>query len=217
MAFQDDEREIEIRKIFGLSEPPNRSRHDTDGLLKVNGSAIEFELKSTLEGKSVTTARDVGFDHLEKWKSKHWLIGIYKENKFQYAVYLPPSVLLPWINEKEEYIRTDYKLAEIIHQKLALKEMYKLVGKKRKYTYEDAKKLHKNQLKKEQYIELMDLDLGYSPEKMLSLLHRRINYLMLRGYTLNNPHIPNRFVKAGFKIEKNFKSALRKLVKQNLN
>lgn len=217
MAFQDDEREIEIRTLFGLSEPENRSRQDTDGILKVNDKVIEFELKSTIENSSVTTARDVGFNHLEKWKTKHWIVGIYKKNKLEYAVYMPPSVLLPWIEEKEEYIRVDYKLAEIIHSKLSLNEMYTLVGKKKNYTYEDARKLHKNQLRKDQYLQMMDIEDGYSPQKMLSLLHQRINYLMLRGYTLNNPHIPNKYIKLGYKIEKNYKSELKKLILKNIS
>ena len=66
MAFQDDAREKEIRKIFGLSEPENRSRHDTDAILEFGSRTIEFELKSSTEGSSITTARDVGFKHLTK-------------------------------------------------------------------------------------------------------------------------------------------------------
>lgn len=39
----------------------------------------------------------------------------------------------------------------------------------------------------------MDLPDGYSPKRMLEILRLRARYLLDRGSTLNNPHIPKRF------------------------
>jgi hypothetical protein len=37
----------------------------------------------------------------------------------------------------------------------------------------------------------MDVDGGYSAMRMLEILRRRCQYLLLRGATLNNPSIPS--------------------------
>lgn len=214
-AFQDDVREIEIREMFKLAVPPNRGRHDVDAILKLKNKTIEFELKSTRENSSVTTARDVGYIHLEKWKTRHWLVGIYKDKIFSHAIYLPPALMKDWIEEKEEYIRADFEIVKILHNKIDVSEMNKLIGKKSIYTYEDARDLQKNQYSKEEYLSLMDLKNGYSPKRMLSLVHNRAKYLLLRGSTLNNPHIPSGVIKKGFKITKNFAPELKNLVEQN--
>ncbi|MGH3609863.1 MAG: hypothetical protein ACRDRD_17525, partial [Pseudonocardiaceae bacterium] len=42
------------------------------------------------------------------------------------------------------------------------------------------------------YRALMDRKNGYSPERMLTLLRERCRYLLDRGSTRNNPHIPQR-------------------------
>lgn len=217
MSFQDDKREIQVRELFKLSEPENRSRHDTDAILDLGKDGIiEFELKSTQDGKSITTARDVGYTHLEKWKTKHWLVGIYEGKKFKHAYYMPPRILLPWIEIKENYIKPDYEISNLLHKKISLEEMYGLIGKKAKYTYEDAHSIQKMQMKKEDYLELMDLEDGYSPKKMLSLIHDRAKYLILRGYTLNNPHIPNKIMLNGYKIENDFSKNLIKCVRKEI-
>lgn len=40
------------------------------------------------------------------------------------------------------------------------------------------------------YKALMDRPKGFSPERMLVLLHERARYLLDRGATRNNPHLP---------------------------
>lgn len=216
MAFQDDSREKEIRSLFDLSEPENNSRQNSDAVLVLSSSRIEFELKSTQIGGSITTARDVGFNHLQKWKKKHWLVGVYNKNQLQYVYYLDPRLLLPWIIEKENYIKLDYSIAQLLHKKIDISDMYKLIGQKTIYSYEEALGVQKNQYKMIEYKEMMDLDNGYSPEKMLSILQDRAKYLMLRGYTLNNPHIPNRIMISGVKITVNHAERLRSLVETEL-
>ena len=43
--------------------------------------------------------------------------------------------------------------------------------------------------------ELMDLDKGYSKERMLEIYKDRVDYLIRRGSTLNNPHVPGSYFK----------------------
>ena len=135
--IQDDVRELELIKRFGLKKDPEAGRSDTDALLKHKGKNIPFELKSTTRG-SITTVRDFGPDHIRKWKNKHWLIGVYnKEAKLRYCLYGSPSDMKPWIDEKRKYIQPDFKLARHIPALITLKTLYAVMGKKTVYTLED--------------------------------------------------------------------------------
>jgi penicillin-binding protein-related factor A (putative recombinase) len=71
--FQDDDRENSMISLFNLYKDESEGRSGVDAFLDFNGKAIPFELKTTSQG-SVTTVRDFGPDHIEKWKNKHWLI-----------------------------------------------------------------------------------------------------------------------------------------------
>ena len=62
----------------------------------------------------------------------------------------------------------------------------------------------------------MDLDGGYSPERMLSILKDRCQYLIERGSTLNNPHIPASYFQGWERITTNHAQRLRELVAQAL-
>ena len=79
-----------------------------------------------------------------------------------------------------------------------------------------AQKLQKKQLRDEEYRELMDCEQGFSAEKMLELLKKRCRYVILRGSTLNNPHIPKTVLDGFPKITANHAAELRKLVAQSL-
>lgn len=186
--FQDDVRENAMIELFGLYKDESQGRSGVDAYLDLNGILVPFELKTTSKG-SVTTVRDFGHDHIEKWKDKHWLIGFFIKGE-EYYKYCSPAKMSVWINSKEEYIRPDFELGNIVPSKLNLLDMHKVIGEKPEYTYEDAKKLQKNQYKKEKYIALQDMAGGYSPERMLDILKDRAQYLISRGSTLNNPHIP---------------------------
>ena len=101
-----------------------------------------------------------------------------------------------WIDEKANYIKPDFDLSRIISKKISLEDMYSILGKKEKYTLDDAKKLHKKQYKIEEYGRMMDVTNGYSSKRMLKILKDRSEYLMKRGSTLNNPHIPKSYFEA---------------------
>jgi hypothetical protein len=74
------------------------------------------------------------------------------------------------------------------------------------------KRLH-NQNK---YLELQDLDLGYSPNRMLEIIKDRAKYLIERGSTLNNPHIPESYFKSWERIENNHAQNLRRQINNYL-
>ena len=68
-----------------------------------------------------------------------------------------------------------------------------------------------------EYKELMDKEQGYSPKRMLEILKDRGKYLIERGSTLNNPHIPTSYFKGWEQITSNHKQRLRALVVQSLS
>lgn len=216
MTFQDDQREEETRKLFALEKNENEGRMGVDAVLHIDEKTVEFELKTTSTG-SVTTVRDFGPSHIKKWEEKHWLIGVYDATgKPKYFIYGSPDDMKPWINEMANYIKPDFDLSQIISNKLSLEDLYSILGKKEKYTLEDAQQLHKKQYTKEEYLKMMDVTDGYSSKRMLQILKDRSEYLMKRGSTLNNPHIPASYFDNWPKIEKDHAKTLRKMVKSKM-
>ena len=217
MPMQDDARENEQIRLFKLTRTANTNRGGIDAILILDkGREIPFELKTTTSG-SVTTVRDFGFDHIRKWSDKHWLISKYSKDgtKLEYSLYGSPQAMSGWIKEKE-YIKPDFDLAKLAPSRLTLKDLEVIVGKKKLYSLEDAKKLNKKQYRISECIDLMDQENGYTPKKMLEILKNRCKYLIERGSTLNNPHIPTSYFKGWEQITSNHASRLRELVIQSL-
>lgn len=217
MAVQDDRREEEQIELFDLQRPSGRSRDGTDAELDIGGQVVEFELKSTTKN-TVTTVRDFGMNHIRKWEGKHWIFGFYTPGgkALKFTRYASPAMMAEWIEEKKQYIALDYALAQIVPEKLDLHDLEKLLGRKETYAYDDARFVHKNQLKKNEYQQLFDVEGGYSPERMLEVLRWRAAYIIERGSTLNNPHIPVNVLNKFPKITQNHGSELRRLVVQEL-
>jgi len=94
--------------------------------------------------------------------------------------------------------------------------MYCIAGKKVFYTYEDAKNIQKMQYTKEKYLKLQDLKNGYSAEQMLEIVKDRAQYLIERGSTLNNPHIPFTYFNGWPEITINHSKQLRLMVQEYL-
>lgn len=219
MAVQDDAREDAQRVLFGLLKPEGEGRGGIDAIMRFDdNSELPFELKTTTNG-SVTTVRDFGFDHILKWKNKHWLISKYSSdgNEMEYTLYGSPQAMSAWIKEKEDYITPDFELAKIAHSNLTFEHLKLIVGDKEIYTLEDAKKLQKKQYKIAEYRALMDVENGYSQQKMLEILKNRCQYLIERGSTLNNPHIPSSYFDGWERITDNHAARLRELVNHSLN
>ena len=210
--FQDDDREEAMIALFNLYKDETEGRSGVDAFLKLDGKIIPFELKTTSQG-SVTTVRDFGPDHILKWENKHWLIGFFIKGR-EYYKYGSPSMMAKWIKSKEEYISSDFKLAKLVPAKINLDDMYQIIGKKDVYIYEDAKAIQKMQYKKEQYSELQDLKHGYSSKRMLEIVKDRAQYLIERGSTLNNPHIPFSYFNGWTEITKDHAEQLRTMVRK---
>ncbi|MEB3341199.1 hypothetical protein [Okeania sp.] len=62
----------------------------------------------------------------------------------------------------------------------------------------------------------MDLEFGYSPERMLLILRDRCQYLIEKDSTLNNPHIPASYFKDWEQITTNHAQHLRELVTETI-
>lgn len=194
MAVQDDRREIEICKLLGLERGTTRSGVDAYYSSK-NKKSISVEVKSTTTG-SISTARDVGIDHIKKWRERVWVIGFYSStgSTLERLLILGPVQMEEWIAKIEAYILPDFLIGKKSCQYLNLKDLFEICGKKTKYSLSDAEKLHKRQWDRAKYIKEQNLKKGYSPEKMLQILKERCLYLNERGSTLNNPHIPKGFL-----------------------
>ncbi|MYC72471.1 MAG: hypothetical protein F4X17_17350 [Gemmatimonadetes bacterium] len=193
MAVQDDSREKEVCQLLGLREGEGRSEVDAFFDFAANGTfySAPIELKSTTTG-SVSTARDVGPIHIAKWRSRIWIFGFYNSSgaSLRQLLVLGPNEMESWIEQKEQYIKPDFAIGDRVAEKLDVEDLYIICEKKRKYSLEDAKSLHKRQWNQERYRSEMDDTDGYTPEKMLEILKLRAIYLNQRGSTLNNPHIP---------------------------
>jgi len=215
--FQDDLREQEMIELFELIKDENEGRSGIDAFLDLDGTNIPFELKTTSsKSNSVTTVRDFGFDHIQKWQNKHWLFGFYKKGKASYK-YGSPALMQNWIKEKEEYIKPDLQLAKIASKNLTLEDLYIVLGEKESYSLEDAKSIQKRQYSTNKYIKLQDITNGYSKSRMLHILKDRATYLMERGGTLNNPHIPGSYFKEWEEITENHAARLREMVRSCIN
>jgi hypothetical protein len=206
MTIQDDAREQELCNLFNLIWDPMHARAGTDAVLdvSVNGETlrIDFEVKSSTT-RSISTARDVGMDHISRWRRKHWIMGFYSSGygtraRLGYALYLTPADMAPWIDELEGYLRPDVLLARCAPEKLTNADLFQICDEKKVYSVEDARRLFKSQWRKEEYLLHCDLPpeapSHYSQAAMLEILKLRARYTMERGSTLNNPHIPKRFL-----------------------
>lgn len=200
MSVQDDERERELVRMFNLKWNPAHQRAGVDAVLEITVSGrnyrFEIEVKSTT-GSTVSTARDVGMEHIQKWRNKLFVIGFYSKEarrpELLRCLCLTPFDMEPWIASIEAKIQIDFQLAQRASRKLGLDDLYEVCGKKTSYSLEDAKRLHKLQWTVAQYAAALDMSENdvpcISPTKMLSVLRLRSKYISERGATLNNPHI----------------------------
>jgi len=230
MTVQDDQRERELCRTFNLIWTPGHERGGTDAIFKakIKGGtlSIPVEAKSTT-GSSVSTARDVGMDHIRKWRSHFWIIGYYSKSgrpELQKTLCLSPIDIEPWVATIEKKILPDFQLAESAALRIQMEDMFSICGEKQFYKIGDAQKLHKKQWSKNQYLTEADLFFGkeafFSPEKMLQLLRLRSRYIAERGATLNNPHVPKTFLDSFLgtnrEINEDWSSKFRELVQEYL-
>lgn len=200
MTVQDDERERELVRTFNLAWDPDHQRAGVDALLTVaiDGQQLRFEVEvKSSTGDTVSTARDVGMEHIQKWRRKLFVIGFYSKEarrpELQHCLCLTPLDMEPWIASIEDKIGIDYALASRASRKLGLADLYEVCGRKSTYSVADAKRLHKLQWTSQQYADAQDCyEKGIrriSQTGMLGILKLRAKYIAERGATLNNPHI----------------------------
>lgn len=106
---QDHDREDALRTLFEL-KPANQGR---SGLDAVDDWGHHYELKSTTRFQ-VSTARDVGPDHLLKWRQLNWIFGrgSYTGNTFIFeeTYVLTPIQMEPWFRLIEAKVIQDAPL-----------------------------------------------------------------------------------------------------------
>ena len=200
MPVQDDERERELVRMFNLDWDPAHQRAGVDAVLDVDvdGQSYRFEVEvKSSTGSTVSTARDVGMEHIQKWRRKLFVIGFYSKEarrpELQHCLCLTPIDMEPWIASIEAKILIDFKLALRASRRLVLADLFEVCGEQETYSLEDAKRLHKQQWTADEYAAALDVDLGaerrISQAKMLEILQLRSKYIAERGATLNNPHV----------------------------
>ncbi len=188
--------------MFNLEWDPDHARGGEDAwfetTMKGKKLRVAVEVKSTTND-TISTARDVGMDHIRKWREKIWVIGYYAvkggKPRLVSTLCLTPTEMEPWIAQLEAYIKPDFEIGQRVAHMLTNDDLHAICGEKPSYSLTDAQRLYKKQWTAAQYAAAMDLDKCYSPARMLSILKQRAEYLMLRGATLNNPHIPKSFLR----------------------
>lgn len=219
MPVQDDERERQMVLLFNLTVPEDRRRADVDALLELDKRAepVPFELKSST-GKSVSTVRDFGPDHIVKWRHLHWLFAFYGAGgqHLRHCYYASPADMADWITDRECYVRPDMVLAEWAPRLVTAETLQQVLGDAETFSLHDARLIMKNQWRLAEYHRQADLPgTRYSRERMIELLQRRCAYVIRRGATLNNPHIPEVYLTArGLQpIQRDHAARLRGLVR----
>ena len=200
MPVQDDERERELVRMFNLAWDPAHQRAGVDALLDValDGHRFRFEVevKSTT-GDTVSTARDVGMEHIQRWRRMLFVVGFYSKEarrpELQRCLCLSPMDMEPWIASVESKILIDFKIAARASRSLHLDDLFDVCGEQSSYSIDDAKRLHKQQWSSLEYEAALDTSEDGKPRisqrKMLEILQLRSRYIAERGATLNNPHV----------------------------
>lgn len=213
MPVQDDERERELVRMFNLTWDPQHQRAGVDAILELelhdHKYHFDVEVKSTT-GSSVSTARDVGMEHIRKWRRKFFVVGFYSREarrpELERCLCLTPLDMEPWIASIEAKIQIDFKIAARASRKLTLDDLFDVCGEQETYSLQEAKKLHKQQWSADEYQAALDVMTENKPrisqKKMLEILQLRSKYISERGATLNNPHITGSHLKPFFNTER---------------
>lgn len=220
-----------MRQIFNLTRPEEFGRADIDAVLQLEGGAIPqelqgreipFELKSATGGKpTISTVRDFGLHHIEKWRPLHWLFGVYGlaagEMKLQYCLYGSPERMKPWFDQMAAFVAPDVALSAVVPGLIGDGILTSVLGGDEEFDYEAARRLMKNQYGRQAYRAAADRPgERYSREAMLKMLRERCRYVIERGSTLNNPHIPAGYFEGWERIDRNHAARLRELVVEAL-
>src|SRR5439155_20201678 len=118
-----------------------------------------------------------------------------------------------WFDQMAAYIAPDVALAEHAPAFIKDRTLSAILSPARTFTREDARRLMKNQYSAADYAQAADLPGGeYSRAAMLAMLRERCEYVIRRGSTLNNPHIPASYFADWEQITEDHAARLRELV-----
>lgn len=148
-AQQSAEREDHMRNRFNLA-PGDEGRDGTDAWLELEeGGRVPFEIKSS-DVASVSTARDVGREHIEKWRRRHWLFGFFQRGSMnppiaRCFIYASPHQLEGWIGQQEEYAGKDWEIVRLLPALASRDLLRAVVGDQDHYSLDDARGILKSQ------------------------------------------------------------------------
>lgn len=198
---------------MGLKQNQNRKRHDIDAFLDINAVRINFELKSSTVG-GISTASPLTLDHVNKWRSYHWIFGIYdkKSEKLKKCIYASPSMMKEWLDFVEEDIQRGITISKMLVSKIDYPILHAIFGNKKEYTFKEAKKVFKRLYTPKKYKDLQDVKNGYSKERMLYMFREHNLSYLIKGSWLNNPKIPKEYYKKFPVIRNNSKEELIKIL-----
>ncbi len=198
-APQDDVREQEQLKIFGLRQEPSSSREDNDAVLELPGLPPQkIELKTSTKS-SITTARDFGLSHIASWRSKHILASFYDKNgnNPKYTILIPSKFLNEWLDYQEKYIFYDIQISNHLIKIIKDDDLSLIIdnacGLEPSFPASILDEILKKQISRSEIDKYIDE--GYVSRKNMSeVIKLRIEYLIGRGITRNNPHINPTFL-----------------------
>ena len=111
VIVQDGTREEQMAKLFNLTRKGGRIGIDAE-----DEKGNHYELKSTTKG-GVSTARDLGPNHLKKWRTRYWIIQSGHNTKkgfiFESTHFLAPVHMEEWYKKIEEKLKADMKLTRL--------------------------------------------------------------------------------------------------------
>jgi hypothetical protein len=203
-APQDDSREQDMLRVFGLRQETGSSRGDNDAFFDVSNKPSQcLELKSTTTS-SLVTARDFGLQHINEWRGKHILGSFYDRggNNIRWSILIPNMFLNSWLDEQLEYIKCDIIILEAIGDcitsDITKRLRIEMFGEKDMYTEDELRSLLKHQIRRNQYTEFLDeVDGGErkcSDKNVDAAIRLRTQYLLNRGTSRNNPHISSTWI-----------------------
>ena len=186
-APQDDKREQEQLRIFGLRQDPDSSREDNDAILDLSGfESQRIELKTTTK-TSLTTARDFGVSHIQNWRGKHILASFYDGSgrEIRWSLLIPSHFLNRWLDSQRDYVELDLRIIESVESSISEEFLNQLRNSvfpgQERYTLNELKKLLKNQISKEDLLAFLDNAQAYaSPESMNRAVKERLRYFLLK-------------------------------------
>lgn len=212
VEIQDNIRENEIISLFNLTKT-NHNRIGVDACVKIGKKIIEFEIKSTTTGV-VSTASPLTLEHISKWQDRHWIIGIYdKDAELKYCLYGSPTDMKDWLDYWYKDISRGISISDMLVDRIDLEMVFKIFGEKQVYTEEDAKPVFRALYTTKKYKELKDRKDGYSQKRMLQMFKEHNKVYLYRGSGVNNPKIRNSTYKNWIRIDKDFASTLRKILR----